>query len=200
MQTINPEFENMRKSELVKTILAQRIESEKLKGELSEESLQRVTQLVDAGKIVNTVIEENNNLKKLIGEPAVGSHPDEWFPRCATWHHERENWAKENQSMRDYVIQYASGKPNWLVRLIGFFVGSTYAKLPPKNPLFGQPSKNLQRKVYHDPVKHIPNKSDRPIAVPDIKSESAFGSNGGVKCDTKVGPCACGAWHTEEKK
>lgn len=22
-----------------------------------------------------------------------------------------------------------------------------------------------------------------------------FGSNGGVQCDTRRGPCACGAWH-----
>lgn len=27
-----------------------------------------------------------------------------------------------------------------------------------------------------------------------------LGSNGGVRCDTIDGPCACGAWHFEKEK
>jgi hypothetical protein len=41
-------------------------------------------------------------LLKLIGEPPEGSRPDEWFPRDATWHKERLNWAAEVRQLRAY--------------------------------------------------------------------------------------------------
>ena len=39
-------------------------------------------------------------LTDLIGKPPEGSHPDEWQPRDATWHKERQNWINETDKLR----------------------------------------------------------------------------------------------------
>jgi len=42
---------------------------------------------------------------------------------------------------------------------------------------------------------------DQPATSPTeqaTEGERDFGSNGGVKCDTDNGPCACGAWHDKK--
>lgn len=44
-------------------------------------------------------------LEALIGQAPAGSHPDEWKPRAATWHEERQNWMTELEALRAEVVR-----------------------------------------------------------------------------------------------
>lgn len=44
-------------------------------------------------------------LRAQIGKPPEGSHPDEQFPRSATWHEERLSWASEVEKLKTIIEQ-----------------------------------------------------------------------------------------------
>lgn len=76
-----------------------------------------------------------------------------------------------------------------------------------------QPEPPTERPDAHDYTKNPPYLMSQPITTPiqakftpanerpahpnapTERPEQDYGSNGGVKCDTAKGPCACGAWH-----
>jgi hypothetical protein len=50
---------------------------------------------------------EAADLKAAIGQPPIGSHPDEANPRAATWHAERLNWIAEVDGLRVQITGQA---------------------------------------------------------------------------------------------
>lgn len=55
-------------------------------------------------KMKRDIEHTTESLKRLIGQPPEGSHPDEWGPRADSWHAERLNWQNEVQRLREANI------------------------------------------------------------------------------------------------
>jgi hypothetical protein len=62
-------------------------------------------------------------------------------------------------------------------------------------------TKSLAQQIRKGTEKDLKEFSDRlkePLDSPatiESKEQAGLGTNGGAKCDTQSGPCACGAWH-----
>jgi hypothetical protein len=62
-------------------------------------------------------------------------------------------------------------------------------------------TESLAQQIRKDTEKDLKEFSDRlkeqldSSATIESKEQVGLGTNGGVKCDTQSGPCACGAWH-----
>lgn len=65
---------------------------------LFDDALKHVTVLQDS---LIAAKAEATRLMEEIGEPPVGSHPDESKPRAQSWHKERQNWQAEVVELRD---------------------------------------------------------------------------------------------------
>lgn len=68
---------------------------------------------------------ELEELRALIGVPPVGSHPDEWKPRAATWHQERRNWIQEVEHLQQELDSYSDTVGGLLRRICDIVKGQS---------------------------------------------------------------------------